>query len=140
MQGLDPTIIVLLLLVLVAVVAVIYQPTRYPGSWQLLADAFESKSRPSFPSYRNEAIFVDDYGHFDAELDDDGLWLLYDGPRPKQCCPCLRIPWTKIHFVKRSEKQHFFTIEAERSVRLMTGKEIGDAMMRRVGNPEKNAR
>ena len=138
MQGIDPTFIVVVVLLLVVAAAFTYQPSSYSGGWKLLAEAFESKNRPSFPTYRNENVLVDDYTQVDAEIDDEYLWLMYNGPSPKKAPPCLRIPWSKITFVKRTGNQGLFEIAAAKPVRMITNAELGQAAARRAASvPEK---
>lgn len=138
MQGIDPTLIVLVVLALVVAAAFTYQPSSYSGSWKLLAEAFESKNRPSFPTYRNENVLIDDYTQIDAEIDDEYLWLFYNGPSPKKAPPCLRIPWNKITLAKKTASQGLFLIEASKPVRMITNPEFGQAIARRAGRiPDK---
>ena len=98
MDGLSTSLLVLLILGVVAVAAVAYTPTTFLGQWRKLADRYQTENSPKSVTFPDEHIMfgkllpllpwrsdLGEYAKFDVELDDDGLWLLYDGPLPPKC-------------------------------------------------------
>ena len=140
MQGFDPIFIVFVVIGLVAAAAVAYQPSGFSGGWKFLASAFGSDSRPSSPSFRDEHIEVAGYARFDVEIDDEHLWMMYDGPSPAVCPPCMQIPLNKIRFERSAGSVFVFQIEAAAMVRLRTRATLGDAIARRVGRVEEKTK
>lgn len=133
MQGFDPIFIVVVVIALVAAATISYRPTGYRGPWKILAAAFESDRRPMSTRFRNESLLVDSYTHFDVEIDNEFLWLIYDGPSPPKCPPCLQIPLKKIRFERNVKEDFHFFAEAAVPVRFETRRTLGEALARRVG-------
>ena len=143
--------VVLIILATVAFGAVMFRPTSYYGQWRKLAQDFETERRPLTASFKNVAIRVGhglramftpwkrdlaEYGRFDVEIDDEGMWLLYDGPEPKKAPPSMLIPFARIQFVHQAGKWHYFEVYASQHIPLGMEHEVGAALMRRLeGDP-----
>ena len=130
-------LLVLIILAGVAVAAVMYQPTGYLGQWQKLARSFETDRRPLQAKFRNVAIQfgggLSEFAQFDVEIDDDGLWLMHDGPEPRKAPANMLIPWSKIRHVKAKRKWQYFDVMADKPIPMGTDHELGAALMRRLG-------
>jgi hypothetical protein len=145
MESIHPSIIVFVTLTIVAVAAVAYQPSGYLGQWRKLSDRYETDRRPGRITYRGQHILVGrlfgswifwrydlgEFAKFDVEVDDDGIWFLYDGPLPKKCPPCLFVPGKNVTYLRDKRNQFFFHIDAVNPVEITTRRELGEAIKRR---------
>ena len=148
LEAADPAVIVFSVIALVIFAAVIYVPAGFMGNFKLLADRYETHRRPSsiaFPAQRimvgrlwgGPRLFADNMGEFarfDIAVDDDGLWLLYDGPSPKKAADCMLVPWNKLSPRKESASRMFFDIDAGDAVEITVDRALGEAISRRIGN------
>ena len=134
MENLSPTVIVFLTLAIVLAAALAYKPTSFVGQWQKLADKYQTSNSPRRITFPDEYIMVGrllgglwpwrndfaEYAKFDVEVDDDGLWLLYDGPLPERCPPRLFVPGTHVKYVKEKRDQFFFLLHADYPIPMIT--------------------
>ncbi len=146
MDDLSTSLIVLMILAAVAVAAVAYTPTSFIGQWRKLADRYETANSPQSVSFPNEYIMfgklsfrlvpwksdMAEYAKFDVELDDDGLWLLYDGPLPKKCPPRMFVPGDHIKYLRDKQDLYFFLVHANPPIPMTTKRELGDAIKRKM--------
>lgn len=143
--------VVLIIIAGVAIAAVLFSPTGYMGQWRNLANSFETSRRPLQASFRNVAVqfghgfsaimtpwkrHMAEYARFDVEIDDDGLWLMYDGPEPKKAPPTMLIPFSRIHHKSQRRKWHYFEVFADQVVPMSLDHELGGALKRRLGGGE----
>ena len=148
MEGLSTSVLVLIILAVVAVAAVAYTPTTFLGQWQKLATRYATERSPAGVTFPDEHIMfgklfplmpwkddLGEYAKFDVELDDDGLWLLYDGPLPPKCPPRMFIPGNHIKYLRDKETLFFFLIHAERPIPMMTKRQLGEAIKRKMTAP-----
>ena len=99
------------ILVAVAALAVRYRPRGFSGEWLTLSRQFATERRPKKFSHPHQRLFfspilpgwiawsriaLGEYCAFDVELDQEGMWLKYQGPGPRKCADCLFIPWSRI--------------------------------------------
>ena len=78
-----------------------------------------------------------EYARFDAEIDDEGLWLMYDGPEPRKAPPVMLIPFSRIEYCGQSRRWHAFNVQADQVVPMSLDHEMGNALKRRlVGDKE----
>ena len=137
---------VLFILGLVLVAALVFQPKSFVGQWRRLSELYETSNNPRKISFPDEHILVGkgfggmwskrsevaEFAKFDVELDEEGLWLLYDGPPPEKCSPRLFVPGTHVKYVKDNQKQYDFLIHADQPIRIRTGPVLGEAIKRKM--------
>ncbi|MDH5621004.1 MAG: hypothetical protein OEY74_02885 [Gammaproteobacteria bacterium] len=124
---------VLLILAVVAIAAITFQPARYVGIWREVAKFYETERRPSSTPYRDEEISLGlhELARIDAQLDDEGFWIVYNGPEPSKAPPCVLIPWDCIRFRQASDSRHHFQIRLKNPQELLVSPELGAALKRR---------
>ncbi|MDJ0910888.1 MAG: hypothetical protein QNI99_17035 [Woeseiaceae bacterium] len=148
MDGLSTSLFVLMILAVVAVAAVAYTPTSFLGQWQKLAQKYETVNTPRSVTFPDEYIMfgklfpwipwkqdLAEYAKFDVELDEDGLWLLYDGPLPPKCPPRMFVPGNHIKYLRDKHELFFFLIHADPPVPMVTKRELGEAIKRKMTAP-----
>ncbi len=136
---------VVLILILVGVAAVSYEPGQFGGKWQTMADWFASDHRPQHVSFRQESVYVGAYAHCDVSLDMSGLWLQCDGEESRRAPPCLFIPWHCMRLRRRGNDSCVFMLRRElsgdqaerprgrvRQLDMKVGSELGEAMLRKA--------
>ena len=128
--------IVILILGFVVFAAISFQPGGYQGNWKLLADRFETERRPVATNFPGEVIESSGYAHFNVSVDNEGLWLLYDGPRPRKAPACMLLPWNQITNCGQTSKAYAFSVAAEKPVPLVSESELGAAIARRVADEQ----
>ena len=113
---------------MVAGIALAYKPPDYLGAWKLLADAFATDKRPRKITFQDEHVFVGPnslfnlkpsaagFAQYDVEVDEEGLWLVYEGPEPQKSAPCMFIPGYRIKFERQKQTQYQFSIDASERV------------------------
>lgn len=137
---------ILIILGLVAVAAVSYVPVTFLGNYKRLADRYQTERRPGSVAFPGEHIMVGrlfggprffadnmgEFARFDVALDNDGLWLLYDGPKPKKAPACMLVPWSSVLFKREKRSKFYFDIEAADPVEISVATELGSAIQRRA--------
>lgn len=146
MEYLQPAMQVLFILALVLVAALVFQPKSFVGQWLRLSELYTTSNNPRKISFPDEHILVGkgfdgmwsrrseaaEFAKFDVELDEEGLWLLYDGPPPDKCSPRLFVPGTHVKYVKDNEQQYHFLIHADQPIQIRTDRELGEAIKRKL--------
>ena len=124
---------VMIILGIVVVAAVTFQPAKYVGAWREVAERYETERRPSRAAFSNEEVSFGKYGitHIDAALDDEGFWMLYNGPEPKVAPACVLIPWDCIRFKQENEGNHNFQIRLKNPSEFYVSTELGASLQRR---------
>ena len=124
---------VMIILGIVAVAAVTFQPTKYLGAWRQVAEHYETDRRPSNAAFPNEDVSLGKFGvtRVDAALDDEGFWMLYNGPEPKMAPDCVLIPWDCIRFKQENDATHNFQIRLKKPLEFFVSKELGASLQRR---------
>jgi hypothetical protein len=83
---------VLVILAIVAVAAVTFQPAKYVGIWRQVAKLHETDRWPSSVQFPGEDISLGllEFARVDAALDDDGFWMVCTaGPIRKRRLPTM---------------------------------------------------
>ena len=124
---------VLVILGIVAVAAFVYEPARYVGVWRQVAVRYETNRRPSSITFPGEDISLGiyEFSQVDAALDDEGFWMMYNGPDPKKAPDCILIPWDCIRFKQAQESRYNFQIRLKRPLEFYVSPELGAALHRR---------
>jgi len=124
---------VMLILGIVTVAAFVYQPARYVGVWREVAERYETNRRPSSVAFPAEDVKFHTYEftRIDAALDDEGFWMLYNGPDPHKAPACVLIPWDCIRFKKEGVSRHNFQVRLKDPVEFHVSHELGGALRRR---------
>jgi hypothetical protein len=124
---------VLLILAVVAIAAFTFQPTKYVGIWQKMAESYETERRPASVAFPDEdvAFGLYEFTKVDAALNDEGFWMVYTGPDPRKAPPCTLIPWDCIRFRADKGSKHNFQIRLKKPVNFFVSPELGRALQRR---------
>ena len=124
---------VLAILAIVAVAAFTYQPAKYVGIWREVAKFYETERRPSSVQFPGEEIALGlyEFAHIDAALNDEGFWMVYNGPDPTKAPPCVLVPWDCIRFKEVTETRHNFQIRLKDPQELLVSPGLGTALQRR---------
>ena len=123
---------VLLILAVVALAAFKFQPSQYPGKWQLLVDWFGATSQPVNISHPEEPVEVSGPLMCNVTLEPDGMWLQQanaDGF-------VLFIPWPHFKLKRQSANSYQFSLKKDAATRKIIDMtvlpELGAAMVRRI--------
>ncbi len=124
---------VLAILAIVAVAAFVYEPVRYVAEWREVAKRYATHRRPSSVAFPGEDISlgIHELTRIDAALDDEGFWMLYNGPDPAKAPQCVLVPWDCIRFKDEKDSRHNFQIRLERPLEFFVSPELGAALRRR---------
>ena len=124
---------VLLILGFVAVVAFRFEPARYQGIWREVAKRYETDQRPSSVTFAGEEVSLGSFEvtKMNVAVNDDGLWLLYDGPEPPKAPKCVLIPWDCVRFKSEGDNTHNFQIRLKDPVEFYVSPGLGNALQRR---------
>ncbi len=124
---------VMIILGIVVVAAVTFQPAKYLGAWREVAERYETDRRPSNAAFKNENVSLGNREgtRVDAALDDEGFWMLYHGPEPKMAPDCVLIPWDCIRFKQENDHNHNFQIRLKKPLEFFVSKELGASLQRR---------
>ena len=124
---------VMMILVVVTVAAVVFQPAKYVGIWSKVAELYETERRPASPAFPNEAVAlgVYEFTRVDAALNDEGFWMVYNGPDPRKAPPCTLIPWDCIRFKEDKGSKQVFQIRLKGPTNFTVSPELGSALQRR---------
>ena len=123
----------MIILGIVTVAAFTFQPAKYVSAWREVAERYETNRRPSNAEFPNEEVSLGNYKvtRVDAALDDEGFWMLYNGPEPRMAPACVLIPWDCIRFKQENEHTHNFQIRLKNPVEFFVSKELGASLQRR---------
>jgi hypothetical protein len=124
---------VLVILVIIAVAAFAFEPAKYVGAWREVAERYETNRRPSSIAFPDESISLGiyEFTHVDAALDDEGFWMMYNGPDPKKAPACVLISWDCIRFKQVQESRHNFQIRLKKPLEFYVSPDLGAALQRR---------
>ena len=124
---------VIVILGIVAVAAFVYEPAKYVGVWREVAKRYETNRRPSSITFPGEEISLGIYelAHADAVLDDEGFWMMYNGPDPKKAPACVLIPWDCIRFKQVQDSRRNFQIRLKKPLEFYVSPGLGAALQRR---------
>lgn len=133
MDFINSPLAVLLILGVVAVAAVAFEPAKFVGAWRELDKLYGTERRPPSLAFRGESIAVGslNYSRVDAGLDDDGFWIVYAGPDPKKAPDCVLIPWDCVRFRQEKGDRQNFQLRGKKPIELMVSSELGTALQRR---------
>ena len=124
---------VMIILGIVTVAAVVFQPAKYVGIWSKVAERYETQRRPASLAFPNEDVALGLYEltRVDAALTDEGLWMVYNGPDPRKAPPCSLIPWDCIRFKEDKGSKQVFQIRLKGPTEFFVSPELGNALQRR---------
>lgn len=124
---------VMIILAAVTIAAVTFEPKKFTGAWRELAQLYGTDKRPRSVAFRDESMAVGSFNftQIDAALDDDGLWLLYEGPEPKKAPACLFLPWDCVRYRQDKDGRQNFQLRGKDPIEMWVTAELGDAMQRR---------
>ncbi len=124
---------VMAILGIVAVAAVVFQPAKYVGIWQKVAELYATERRPSSTAFPGEdvAFGLYEFTRIDAALDDEGFWMVYNGPDPRKAPPCALVPWDCIRFKDNKGDRYNFQIRLKKPQEFYVSPELGSALQRR---------
>jgi hypothetical protein len=124
---------VMMILGVVAVAAFTFQPAKYVGVWSKIAERYETERRPASIAFNDEdvALGLYEFTRIDAALDDEGFWMVYNGPDPRKAPGCTLIPWDCIRFKEDKGSKHVFQIRLKGPLEFVVSPELGSALQRR---------
>jgi len=135
MAYLTQAFIAIAVIAVVAIAAVSFEPANPLAPWLKLVGRYATDRRPSQRTFTDVGILfgatrgalkaLTDFGKFDVELDDFGLWLIYKGPLPDDCAAGIKIPGTHVRFIKQKGDQYLFDLFAEPPVRIAVQGGVG---------------
>lgn len=133
MDFIHSPLFVILLLGAITTAAVVFEPARSVGAWREVAERYATDLRPRTIAFSGESveIGVHNFARISAGLDDDGFWIIYEGPTPRKAPDCVLIPWDCIRFRQDKQGKQNFQIRGKKPIELMVSVELGDAMQRR---------
>ncbi len=133
MEFFSSPLFVLLILGVVAVAAVSFQPQQLTGAWKEIAQRYRSIERPASVTFREEQVELGVHGlaSIDAALDDNGFWILLPAATPDQSGERLLIPWDCIRFRKDGGDRQKFQIRGNRPIDFFVSASLGNALQRR---------
>lgn len=140
MDFLGPTAIVFLVLAFVLVAALKFEPSQYPGKWQVLVDWFGSNSEPVSITHPDQPIEVSGAMLCDATAEVDGIWITRRAPESTELLLSLFIPWVHFRLHRQTDQATVFQLKKDASIKkvvtMTVARELGDAMIRRIPNRE----
>jgi hypothetical protein len=124
---------VMMILGIVAVAAVVFQPAKYVGIWRDAAELYATDRRPASITFQNEDVRLGiyEFTRIDAALNDEGFWMVYSGPDPRKAPPCTLIPWDCIRFKEDKDSKQVFQIRLKGPKDFFVSPELGNALQRR---------
>ena len=136
MDFLGSAAIVFLVLAFVLVAALKFDPSDYPGKWQILVDWFGSNSEPVSITHREQPIEVSGVMLCDATCEVDGIWITRRAPESTELLLSLFIPWMHFRLHRQTDQTATFQIKKDASIKkvisMTVTRELGDAMIRRI--------
>jgi hypothetical protein len=140
--------LVILVLAAVAVFAVRHRPRGFYGEWVTLSQRFATERRPEKFSHLAQKLFFSpimpwwiawsrlfsgEYCSFDVELNQEGMWLHYQGPEPRKCADFLFIPWSEVVNAARVGDLVRLKLDTRRDISIDMPPELGAAALRAIG-------
>jgi len=124
---------VIIILAIVTIAAVSFEPTQFVGAWRELSKRYGTDKRPRSITFSGESMEVGTFNFtaIDAALDDDGFWLIYDGPNPKKAPECIFLPWDCVRYRQNEYGKQNFQLRGKKPIEIWVSTELGDAMQRR---------
>jgi len=124
---------VMLILGFVAIAAFSFQPAKYVGVWSKVAERYETEKRPASTAFHDEDIALgrSEFTRIDAALNDEGFWMVYNGPDPRKAPGCTLIPWDCIRFKEDKGSKQVFQIRLKGPLNFVVSPELGNALQRR---------
>lgn len=121
------------ILAVITIAAVVYEPSSYVGIWREFAKHYETKRRPQSIRFAGEELSLgeDEFAHVDASIDDEGLWILYNGPEPGKAPECSLIPWDRLRFRRQTPSRYNFQVRLNQPLDIYVSPELGKAMQPR---------
>jgi hypothetical protein len=136
-----------IVLVAVAALAAQYRPRGFSGEWITLSRLFATERRPEKFSHPSQKLFfspimpwwiawsriaLGEYCAFDVELNQEGMWLRYQGPEPRKCADCLFIPWSRIVNATSVGGLLRLHLDTTRNISIDMPPELGAAALRAI--------
>lgn len=133
MDFITSPLFVFLLLGVVATAAVMFEPSGLTGEWRELAKRYSTERRPASIAFRGEHVELGLLGlsQIDAALDDEGFWIVINGPEEGKVRACLLVPWDSVRFRQDKNEKQYFQLRAKEPINFMVSRELGNALQRR---------
>jgi hypothetical protein len=124
---------VLLILGAVTAAAFAFRPSAFVGAWRPVAKRYETNAHPSSIAFPGEDVSLNSHEitRIDAALDDNGFWMLFKQPDPRQPPGRLLIPWDCIRFKEANEGSYNFQIRLDKPIEFYVSPGLGSALKRR---------
>ncbi len=142
MEYLSETIVVLMILVVVAVAAVSFEPADPLENWKRLIERYGTNGWPGNPQYTMQQIHfggprgglkpLGPSATFDVEIDEFGLCLAARGIETEEGPDIVRIPGTHVRPAGKRKQGLVFKLYAEPPVRILVGGDLGSELLRKI--------
>ena len=117
---------VFVILAVVTIAVVFFDPAKFAGAWRELMQRYATDQRPSSVTFPNEVIELGNVKAMpiDVALDDDGLWLIY-------LTQCVFLPWDCVRYRQEKDGRQNFQLRGKDPIELWVSRGLGTAMQRR---------
>jgi hypothetical protein len=132
-------VLIVLVLCIVAAAALHFADRRKPVFvWRGLSERFSTEIQHDVFAHHKETVyaptthqhfardgqFQGEYGTFDVDADERGLWLRHVGPVGR-CAPMLLIPWADIKIRRSNKSEIVITILDDQPISLCFSPKVG---------------
>lgn len=139
MDYLGPTFIVFVVLLVVMIAALSFQPANPLDAWFKLAQRYQTARRPSESQFTGQKLqfgikrvsSLNDFARFDTTIDDFGLWIVYSNNGQEEVPSALKIPGTHVRYVGEHGRKYLFDLYAEPAIRMAASGEFGETLRQR---------
>ena len=144
MEYLTQIFIVFIILFVVVIAAVSFQPANTLDAWMKLAERYQTGRRPSEIQFSDQLLMfgtgrvrrLNDFARFDVTIDDFGLWIIYRNNDQEELPSALKIPGTHVRYEAHHGQQYLFKLFAEPPVRMAAKGDFGAQLLSKLGGAE----
>ena len=144
MEYMTQIFIVFIVLLVVVIASMSYEPANALDAWFKLAERYQTGRRPSDIQFVNQELMfgakrvrrINDFARFDVTIDDFGLWIIYRNSGQDEIPDALKIPGTHVRYEAHHGQQYLFQLYAEPAIRMTAKGPLGEALMNRLQGNE----
>ena len=137
MEFMTQIFIVFIVLLVVVIASLSYEPANPLDAWFKLAERYQTSRRPSEIQFVNQELMfgakrvkrLNDFARFDVTLDDFGLWIIFRNNDQEEIPDVLKIPGTHVRYEAHHGQQYLLQLYAEPAIRMTAKGELGAALM-----------
>ena len=144
MEFMTQIFIVFIVLLVVVIASLAYEPANPFDAWLKLAERYQTSRRPSEIQFTNQVLMfgakrvkrLNDFARFDVTLDDFGLWIIFRNNDQEGMPDALKIPGTHVRYEAHHGQQYLFQLYAEPAIRMGAKGDFGAALMNKLQGTE----